>query len=107
MFLFWLTLINAQFLLMACMNTWRPIHFDYFNSLRKWYCVLVNFCTSIGYGYRFTKRTGRMMNTEEYEQALYGPDPTKWAPLEYRFNGLSFLTWQIIITIILLWSVGF
>jgi hypothetical protein len=102
MLLFWITFINLQLLAMACLNTWRPYSFEYFNGMRKWYSVIVAAVHSAVVGFRYTRRTGKIMKAEEYEQVLYGPDPAKWAPLEYRYNITSFFVWQIIATIILL-----
>jgi hypothetical protein len=101
LFLFWLTFINVLFLAMAFLSIWKPITFEDWLPIRKRYNTIVAFCIAASMGYRFAKRTRRVMTPEDLEKELYGQDPANWAKVKYNISVSSFFTWQIIITIAL------
>lgn len=93
--------LNLVLLIMAHLNTWRPITFQRLRRFQVLYCTVVaNIMVGVA-TFRFVKYNGRTVTPSEFSElcrmVFRADDPVECVRTEYRMNWSSFLLYEVLL----------
>ncbi len=97
-----LTWINFALVILAHLNTWRPITFRWLAGIASGYIYLVRFMAVIVVAYRYVRRFQRKPSEDYLYSVVVGDGPPESVRIQYRTNWASYFLYQALIWLFLL-----
>lgn len=98
----WMNWINLTLLILAHLNTWRPITFRWLGGIATLYIYPVRFLAIAVVAFRYVRQFKRKPSEAYLYSVVFGDGPPESVRIQYRTNLASYLLYAALLWLFLL-----